>query len=48
MFRTSDILNKFCDWRMAIAAGVLGFAIALATMEIIGAYSVSLTSQSIA
>jgi diguanylate cyclase (GGDEF)-like protein/PAS domain S-box-containing protein len=36
------------DWRLVTAAGLLGFAVTLAAMKLIDAYSVSLTGLSIA
>ena len=41
-------VSKYRDWRMVAFAGVLGFALTLAVMETIDAYSVSLTPLSIA
>ena len=43
-----NIWRKYRDWQMVALAGVLGFAVTLVAMEIIDAYSVSLTSLSIA
>ena len=48
MLRAIKILGKYRDWQMVVLAGVLGFAVTLAVMEIVEAYSVSLTSLSIA
>jgi diguanylate cyclase (GGDEF)-like protein/PAS domain S-box-containing protein len=48
MFRVLKHLGQYRDWRMVSVAGVLGFAITLAVMEVIDAYSASLTSLSIA
>ena len=39
---------RYHDWRMVAFAGVLGFSLTLMAMEIVGAYSVSLTALSIA
>jgi diguanylate cyclase (GGDEF)-like protein/PAS domain S-box-containing protein len=47
-FQTRKYLSKYRNWRMAILAGVLGFAVSLSIMMLIDAYSVSLTSLSIA
>ena len=44
MLRTIKILGKYRDWQMVILAGVLGFVITLAVMEMINAYALSLTS----
>ena len=48
MLRTIKNMGKYRDWQMAILAGVLGFVITLAVMEMINAYALSLTSLSIA
>jgi diguanylate cyclase (GGDEF)-like protein/PAS domain S-box-containing protein len=48
MLRTIKNLGKYRDWQMVILAGVLGFVITLAVMEMINAYALSLTSLSIA
>ena len=48
MLRAIKILGKYRDWQMVVLAGVLGFAVTLAVMEIVESYSVSLTSLSIA
>ena len=48
MFRTLKELGKYRDRQMVVLAGVLGFAVTLAVTEFINAYSVSLTSLSIA
>ena len=44
----ADYMRTYRDWRMIIVAGVLCFAVTLAVMETIDAYSLSLTSLSIA
>src|SRR5450759_5198080 len=41
-------MERYSDWRIVAFAGVLGLAITFAVMEFINAYSVSLTSLSIA
>jgi oleate hydratase len=48
MFRVLKYLGRNRDWRMVSIAGVLGCAVTLAAMEIIDAYTASLTSLSIA
>src|SRR5450759_3842273 len=48
MRQTQNKVESYRDWRMVVLAGVLGFAITLAVMEIIDAYLLSLTSLSIA
>jgi diguanylate cyclase (GGDEF)-like protein/PAS domain S-box-containing protein len=48
MFRTLKYVSKHRDWRMVVFVGVLGFAVTLAVMEVIDAYSASLTLLSIA
>jgi len=48
MIRTLKYPGKYCDWRTLSLAGVLGFAVTLAGMEIVDSYSTSLTSLSIA
>jgi diguanylate cyclase (GGDEF)-like protein/PAS domain S-box-containing protein len=48
MVRVLKKLGRYRDWRMVCAAGVLGFALTLAVMEVIDATSVSLTALSIA
>jgi diguanylate cyclase (GGDEF)-like protein/PAS domain S-box-containing protein len=48
MIRVLKYFGKYRGWRMVTIAGVLGFAVTLAVMEIIDVYSVSLTSLSIA
>jgi diguanylate cyclase (GGDEF)-like protein/PAS domain S-box-containing protein len=48
MFRALKYVSKYRDWRMVVFAGVLGFAVTLATMELIDAYSVPLSALSIA
>jgi diguanylate cyclase (GGDEF)-like protein/PAS domain S-box-containing protein len=47
MQRTLKDIGKYRDWRIIAFAGGLGFAVTLAAMEIIDAYSPSLTSLSI-
>jgi diguanylate cyclase (GGDEF)-like protein/PAS domain S-box-containing protein len=47
MIRTLKYLGKYRDWRMVSVAGLLGFAVTLAGMEIIDSYSVPLTALSI-
>src|SRR5665213_2914726 len=47
MLRTIKNMGKYRDWQMVILAGVLGFVITLAVMEMINAYALSLTSLSI-
>ena len=44
----SKYWNRYRHWRRVVSAGVLGFAVTLAAMEIIDAYSVPLTALSIA
>jgi diguanylate cyclase (GGDEF)-like protein/PAS domain S-box-containing protein len=46
--RLRRYVSKYRDWRIVIVAGVLGFAITLAVMIVIDAYSASLTPLSIA
>ena len=41
-------MERYRDWRIVVFAGVLGFAVTLAVMEIVDAYSLPLTSLSIA
>jgi len=48
MLRAIKNLGRYRDWQMVVLAGVIGFAVTLAVMKIIDAYSVSLTSLSIA
>ena len=48
MIRTLKFFAKYRDWRMVTFAGLLGFVVSLATVEIIDLYSVSLTGLSIA
>lgn len=48
MFRVLKYFGKYRDWKIVSVAGVLGFAIALAVMEIIDTYSMPLTALSIA
>jgi len=48
MRQTQNNVESYRDWRMVVLAGVLGFAVTLAVMEIIDAYLLSLTSLSIA
>ena len=48
MRQTQNNVESYRDWRMVVLAGVLGFAVTLAGMEIIDAYLLSLTSLSIA
>jgi diguanylate cyclase (GGDEF)-like protein/PAS domain S-box-containing protein len=48
MIRVLNYFGKYRGWRMVTIAGVLGFAVTLAVMEIIDVYSASLTSLSIA
>ena len=48
MLRTLKYMPRSRDWRMIAVAGALGFAVTLAIMEVIDAYSVSLTKLSIA
>ncbi len=43
-----DYIKRYRDWRTIVLAGVLCFAVTLAAMETIDAYSLSLTSLSIA
>jgi PAS domain-containing protein len=44
----SKYWNRYRHWRRVTVAGVLGFAVTLAAMQIIDAYSVRLTALSIA
>jgi len=48
MLRTLKEVGRFRGWQMVVLAGLLGFAVTLAVTEFIDAYSVSLTSLSIA
>jgi len=48
MFRVLKYFGRYRDWRMVSIVGVLGFAVTLAAMEVVDAYSVSLNSLSIA
>jgi diguanylate cyclase (GGDEF)-like protein/PAS domain S-box-containing protein len=48
MRQTLKDMERYRDWRLIVFAGVLGFAVTLAAMEIIDAYSLPLTSLSIA
>ncbi len=48
MSRTLKNVGKYRDWPMVVCAGAVGFAVTLAVMEVIDAYSASLTSLSIA
>jgi diguanylate cyclase (GGDEF)-like protein/PAS domain S-box-containing protein len=48
MFRTLKLAGRYGDWRMTILAGVAGFGLALAITMSINAFSVTLTSLSIA
>lgn len=48
MFRALKYVSKHRDWRMIAFAGLLGLVATLAVMEVIGAYSASLTLLSIA
>ena len=48
MFRALKLAGRYGDWRMVILAGVLGFGLALALMVGIDAFSMSLTTLSIA
>ncbi len=48
MFRTLMLTGRYGDWRMITLAGVLGFGLALAITISINAFSVSLTTLSIA
>jgi diguanylate cyclase (GGDEF)-like protein/PAS domain S-box-containing protein len=41
-------VEMFSDWRIVVFAGVLGFAVTFAAMEIIDAFSMTLASQSVA
>jgi diguanylate cyclase (GGDEF)-like protein/PAS domain S-box-containing protein len=47
MFHMPTSLPKYRDWRVVVFAGALGFLLTLALMELIGAFSVSLTTLSI-
>ncbi len=42
------LVGKHRDWRLVSVAGVLGFVVTLAMVEIVDAYAVSLTSLSVA
>ena len=48
MVRALNYLRKHRDWRILIFAGVLGFIVSLAVMEILGVFSVSLNTLSVA
>jgi diguanylate cyclase (GGDEF)-like protein/PAS domain S-box-containing protein len=48
MFRTLKYVGNNRDWRMIFFAGILGLVATLAVMEVMGAYSASLTLLSIA
>ncbi|MBI2714967.1 MAG: EAL domain-containing protein [Rhizobiales bacterium] len=47
MFRLRKNLGEDSDWRISSLAGLLGFALTAAAMEIVSAYSVPLTTSSI-
>ena len=41
MRQTQNNVESYRDWRMVVLAGVLGFAVTLAVMEIIDVYLLS-------
>jgi transposase InsO family protein len=43
MFRMLGYISEYRDWRMVVITGALGICVTLAVMEVINAYSVSLT-----
>ncbi len=47
MPKSRKFWGRYHDWRIVAFAGVLCFAVTIAAMKIIGAYSVSLTALSI-